>query len=86
MGGREHRVVFKDYSDSDPPIPLPNPAYLRLHATIAGILNMSGAGEVMDEFEDKHGETGSNLLAQSDYNFETFLSWIDLNSRMVSVH
>ncbi|PBL00066.1 hypothetical protein ARMGADRAFT_1074881 [Armillaria gallica] len=56
VGGREHRVVFKDYSNSDPPIPLPNTAYLRLHAAIAGILSMSGAGEVMDEFEDKHGK------------------------------
>lgn len=37
---------------------------------------MSGAGEVMDEFEDKHGETGSHLLAQSDYDFQTFLSWL----------
>ncbi|KAK0215096.1 hypothetical protein IW262DRAFT_263539 [Armillaria fumosa] len=85
-GGHEHRVVFKDYSDSDPPIPLPNPAYLRLHAAIAGILNMSGAGEVMDEFEYKHGKIGSNLLAKSDYNFETFLSWIDLNSKLFPVH
>ncbi|KAK0432678.1 hypothetical protein EV421DRAFT_1910785 [Armillaria borealis] len=87
VGGREHRVIFKDYSNSDPPIPLPNPAYLRLHAAIAGILDMGGAAEVMDEFEDKHGETGSNLLAQSDYKFEDVLSWIGFeNSRMVPVH
>ncbi|PBL00068.1 hypothetical protein ARMGADRAFT_1074882 [Armillaria gallica] len=87
VGGREYGVIFKAYSNSDPPIPLPNPAYLRLHAAIAGILDMSGAAEVVDEFEDKHGETGSNLLAQSDYKFEVVLSWIGFeNSRMVPVH
>ncbi|KAK0442443.1 hypothetical protein EV421DRAFT_1904213 [Armillaria borealis] len=86
VGGRDHRVIFKDYSNSDPPIPLPNPVYIRLHAAIAGILHMSGAAEVMNEFQNKHGETDSHLLAQSDYNFETILSWIDLDLRMVQVH
>ncbi|KAK0188349.1 hypothetical protein F5146DRAFT_1054828 [Armillaria mellea] len=87
VGGREHRVILKDYSSLDPPIPLPSLAYLRLHAAIAGILDMSGAAEVMNEFEDKHGETDSNLLAQSDYKFEDVLSWIGFeNSRMVPVN
>ncbi len=58
-------------------------AYIRLHAAIAGILDMSGAGHVIDEFEYKHGETGSQLLAQSEYDFQTVLSWPDFqNSRM----
>ncbi len=44
---------------------------------------MSGAGHVIDEFEYKHGETGSQLLAQSEYDFQTVLSWPDFqNSRM----
>jgi hypothetical protein len=39
-------VIFTNHSESN--IPLPNPAFLRLHATLAGVLYASGAGEDID--------------------------------------
>jgi hypothetical protein len=56
-------VTFKDHSNSEPsgssrkrkrPVPLPNPNHIAIHATIAGILNMSGAGRFFDELLDKY--------------------------------
>ncbi|KAK0452759.1 uncharacterized protein EV420DRAFT_1558299 [Desarmillaria tabescens] len=67
------RVVFKDHSNSDPPIPIPSPRLLRLHAVVANILHASGAGQVINRFEWQHGEHGSGLLVTSGYDFETVL-------------
>jgi hypothetical protein len=36
------------------PIDLPNPRYIEIHAAIAEILNMSGAGEFFDELLRKY--------------------------------
>ena len=36
------------------PLSLPNPDYIAIHATIAGVLNMSGAGRFFDELLDKY--------------------------------
>jgi hypothetical protein len=58
-------VTFRDHSDdfsSEPsgssrkrkPIPLPNPKYISIHATLAGVMNMSGAGRFFDELLDKY--------------------------------
>ncbi|KAF8175762.1 hypothetical protein BJ912DRAFT_706669 [Pholiota molesta] len=38
------------------PIDLPNPRYIEIHAAIAGILNMSGAGKFFDELLRKYDE------------------------------
>ena len=52
-------VTFRDHSDvfssgsSCKRIPIPNPDYIGIHATIAGILNISGA-RFFDEFLDKY--------------------------------
>ncbi|KAK0244967.1 hypothetical protein EDD85DRAFT_1016214 [Armillaria nabsnona] len=85
-GGSQHRVVFKDYSNSDPSIPLPNPTYLRLHAAVAGILHMSGAAAVMDQFKEKYGEGsgGSGLLGKSGHKFKNLIRFLDLGSTMIS--
>lgn len=56
-------VTFRDHSDdfnSDSsrkrkrPVSLPNPDYIAIHTTIAGVLNMSGAGRFFDELLDKY--------------------------------
>ncbi|PBK61503.1 hypothetical protein ARMSODRAFT_1025633 [Armillaria solidipes] len=85
-GGDQHRVVFKDYSNSDPPIPPPNPTYLRLHAAVAVILHVSGTAAVLDQFEEKYGEGSgcSGLLAKSEYKFENLIRFLDLGSTMIS--
>lgn len=85
-GGDQHRVVFRDYSNSDPPIALPNPTYLRLHAAIAGILHMCGAAGVMEQFEEKYGDgsSGSGLLAKSEYQFENLIHFLEVRSAMIS--
>ena len=56
-------VSFRDHSDDfnsgstskrNRPVSLPDPEYIRIHAAIAGILNMSGAGKFFDELLDKY--------------------------------
>ena len=57
-------------------IPLPNPHYLAIHAAIAGVLHMSGAGKFFDE-----------LL--NEYKYEVhpgpIRSWLDLEIKMEEV-
>ena len=43
------------------PIPLPNPDYIAIHATIAEILNMSGAGRFFDELLEKCKDDEGNV-------------------------
>ena len=56
-------VAFRDHSEDfssgssrkrKRPLSLPNPDYIAIHATIAGVLNMSGAGRFFDELLDKY--------------------------------
>ncbi|KXN86445.1 hypothetical protein AN958_10101, partial [Leucoagaricus sp. SymC.cos] len=59
-------ITFKDHSNdfSDTtgklkrkaPVDLPNPRYIEIHAAIAGILHMSGAGKFFDELLGKYKE------------------------------
>jgi len=58
-----NRVTFIDHSDEffqgssrkrGRPIDLPNPMYIAIHAAIAGVMNMSGAGKFFDELLDKY--------------------------------
>ena len=85
-GCDQHRVVFRDYSNSDHPIALPSPTYLRLHVAIAGILHMYEATGVMDQFEEKYGDgsSGSGLLAKSEYQFQNFIHSLELRSAIIS--
>ncbi|KIM40821.1 hypothetical protein M413DRAFT_27957 [Hebeloma cylindrosporum] len=61
-----NRVIFVDHSEDFPAsaaerrkrarcsFDLPNPVYLSIHAAIAEVLNMSGAGRFFDELLDKY--------------------------------
>ncbi|TFK61898.1 hypothetical protein BDN72DRAFT_903699 [Pluteus cervinus] len=44
-------------------VALPNPHYLAIHAAIAGVLNMSGAGKFLEEVLDHYKDGGGNLPA-----------------------
>jgi hypothetical protein len=52
-------------------ISLPDPEFIRIHAAIAGILNMSGAGKFFDELLDKYRDCGGSAPSPS---------WNDLQS------
>lgn len=47
----------------DNPIPLPDPHFLRIHSAMCGVLNMSGAGECIDEILDQAEEAGAGARA-----------------------
>ena len=75
-------ITFRDHSDDfspgssrkrKRPIPLPNPDYIAIRATIAEILNMSGAGRFFDELMDKYKDDGGNVLP---------LRWLELEKIM----
>jgi hypothetical protein len=49
-------------------IPLPNPHYLRIHSTLAGVLHMSGAGEEIDLVIERSGLGGApGVLVGGDF-------------------
>ena len=66
-------VTFRDHSNdfnsesSDShrkrkcPVALPNPLYISIHATLAWVLNMSGAGRFFDELLDKYKDGEGNV-------------------------
>ncbi|KDR73280.1 hypothetical protein GALMADRAFT_142402 [Galerina marginata CBS 339.88] len=68
-----NRITFEDHSNdfSDStrklkrkaPVDLPNPHYIQIHAAIAGILNMSGAGRFFDELLDKYKDDEDRVSA-----------------------
>ena len=67
---KNNLVTFRDHSDDfnsgssrkrKRPIALPNPLYISIHATLAGILNMSGAGKFFDELLDKYKDDEGNV-------------------------
>ena len=60
---KNNLVTFRDHSDDfstgssrkrKRSIPLPNPLYIEIHATLAEVLNMSGARRFFDELLDKY--------------------------------
>jgi len=62
---QDNLVIFVDHSEGPTrkrgrPIDLPNPNYIAIHAAIAEVLNMSGAGrffdELLDKFKDAEGK------------------------------
>jgi hypothetical protein len=46
-------------------ISLPDPEFIRIHAAITGILNMSGAGKFFDELLDKYRDCGGSAPSPS---------------------
>ena len=46
-------------------ISLPDPEFIRIHAAITGILNMSGAGKFFDELLDKYRSCGGSAPSPS---------------------
>lgn len=67
-----NRISFEDHSNDflsdstrkrNPPVDLPDPHCIAIHAAIAGILNMSGAGRFFDELLDKYKDDEGNVPA-----------------------
>ena len=67
-----NRVTFVDHSNDFPSgssckgnrtFDLPNPQYIAIHAAIAGVLNMSGAGRSFDELLDKYQDDEGKVPA-----------------------
>jgi hypothetical protein len=67
-----NRITFEDHSNDflsdstrkrNPPVDLPNPHYIAIHAAIAGILHMSGAGRFLDELLDRYKDDKGNVPA-----------------------
>lgn len=67
-----NRISFEDRSNDflsgptrkrRPPVDLPDPHYIAIHAAIAGVLNMSGAGRFFDELLDKYKDKDGNVPA-----------------------
>jgi hypothetical protein len=65
-----NRITFVDRSNDflpdstrkrGRPVDLPDPRYIEIHAAIAGILNMSGAGKFFDELLDKYQDDEGNV-------------------------
>ena len=69
---KDNLVVFRDHSnDSEPSgsrkrkrsVALPDPKFISIHATLAGIFNMSGAGRFFDELLNKYKDDEGNVPA-----------------------
>ena len=71
---KNNLVTFRDHSNDfssepsgssrkrkRPAVALPNPKYIAIHATLAGVLNMSGAGRFFDELLDKYKDDEGNV-------------------------
>ena len=54
-------IVFKS---AHPDLPLPNPAYLRIHAACCRVAHLSGAGEYMDKIREELEDT--RVLSNDD--------------------
>ncbi|KAF9555155.1 hypothetical protein CPC08DRAFT_821258 [Agrocybe pediades] len=78
-----NRVSFEDHSNQFPldytdkersPVKLPDPCFIAIHAAIAGILHMSGAGKFFDELLDDYRDDEGKVPAVR--------SWSELESLM----
>jgi hypothetical protein len=69
---KDNFVTFKDHSndfpESDstrkrkgPSVDLPDPLYIAIHAAVAEVLNMSGAGRFFDELLDNYKDDEGNV-------------------------
>ncbi|KAF8076872.1 hypothetical protein FPV67DRAFT_1472998 [Lyophyllum atratum] len=68
----DNRISFKDHSNDflpdstrkrNAPVDLPDPRNIAVHASIAGILDMSGAGRFFDELLEKYEDDEGNVPA-----------------------
>ncbi|KAF5378070.1 hypothetical protein D9615_007499 [Tricholomella constricta] len=87
-------VEFKDHSEEfradkgeslrkrGREIPLPNPCYLRIHAAVAGILNMSGAGKFFDELLKKFGRQKGCSAVRSWEGFDRVIETANLRKEL----
>ncbi|KAF9555150.1 hypothetical protein CPC08DRAFT_643336, partial [Agrocybe pediades] len=78
-----NRVSFEDHSNQFPldytdkrrrPVNLPDPCFIAIHAAIAGILHMSGAGKFFDELLDDYRDDEGKIPAVR--------SWSELEALM----
>ncbi|KAF4613468.1 hypothetical protein D9613_007421 [Agrocybe pediades] len=78
-----NRVSFEDHSNQFPldytdkersPVKLPDPCFIAIHAAIAGILHMSGAGKFFDELLDDYRDDEGKIPAVR--------SWSELEALM----
>jgi hypothetical protein len=94
-------VEFQDHSqefqtsDEEKPlrkrrheVPLPDPHYLRIHAAVAGIMHMSGAGRFFGELLDKFGNQGGSSAVRSWEEFEKVVERANLREGLsfLAVH
>ncbi|KAF8874715.1 hypothetical protein CPB84DRAFT_1797264 [Gymnopilus junonius] len=68
----DNRISFQDHGNDflpasmhkrNRPVNLPDPSYIAIHAAIAGVLNMSGAGRFFDELLGEYKDKGGNVPA-----------------------
>ncbi|KAA1478005.1 hypothetical protein DENSPDRAFT_845195 [Dentipellis sp. KUC8613] len=71
------------HSQPDDSIPLPSPQLLQLHAALAGVLNMSGAAEILQVFQNPPGSDGPAV--QSDYGDDFESEVIQYDGDKISV-
>jgi hypothetical protein len=93
---RSGDIIFENRSEID--IPLPNPAFLRLHAALAGVLHVTGAGKdinniVKDLEKDGKGKGPLQRIFSSGFQFlehmdarESVRVMLGGFGRMISVH
>lgn len=67
---------------------LPNPQYLKIHAAVAGILHMSGAGKFFDELLRKFGDQDGSPTVRSWEEFERVVDTANLKKGLsvLAVH
>jgi hypothetical protein len=53
-------IKFQNHAAARKHWPLPNPIFIALHAGIARVLHMSGAGEVLDQIIDRYDKQGGS--------------------------
>ncbi|KAF8885588.1 hypothetical protein BD779DRAFT_1532590 [Infundibulicybe gibba] len=63
-------------------IPLPEPCYLRIHAVIAGILHMSGAGKFFDELLEKYDDEEGSSPVRSWEEFNRVIETVRLREQL----
>jgi hypothetical protein len=81
-------LEFKDHSgefETGMEVTLPDPLYIRIHAAIAGVLHMSGAGKFLDELFEKFNEGGSSEVLSWD-DFGRHLEIADAGVGLHSAH
>ncbi|THH32739.1 hypothetical protein EUX98_g1429 [Antrodiella citrinella] len=61
---------------------LPNPLFIELHATIARIFRMSGAGKFFENLLSQYPPTGNSILASTWADMERQIKLHDLSSQI----